>query len=94
MACGLGFDDVKLQGSALWPLPFLAYVNDVPSQVSHGCLLQVADDTCLICSGDSAGAVVQMLQEDLRLSLWDEAKSSVMWFSIRSPSVDLLLSYI
>ena len=61
------------QGSALGH--FLGHVNDVPSQVSHGCLLQVADDTCLICSGDSAGAVVQMLQEDLHLSLWDKAKS-------------------
>ena len=32
------------QGSALGPLLFLIYVNDMPSQVSHGRLLQYADD--------------------------------------------------
>jgi len=70
----------------------------MPSQVSHSCLLQFADDTCLICSGDSAGAVSQMLQEDLHvLSQWimtskmklNLKKSSVMWFSIKPPSDDL-----
>ena len=43
----------------------------MPLQVSHGCLLQFADDTCLICSGDSADAVAKMLQDDLcDLSQW------------------------
>ena len=49
------------QGSALRPLLFSL------TNVAQGCLLQFADDTCLICSGDSASAVVRMLQKDLRL---------------------------
>ena len=39
-----------LQGSALGLLLFLVYVNQMPSKVSNGCLLQFADDTCLISS--------------------------------------------
>jgi len=74
------------QGSALGPLLFLVYVNDMPSQVSHGCLLQFADDTCLICSGDSADAVAQMLQEDLRvLSQW--IMTSKMKLNLKKSSV-------
>ena len=84
------------QGSALGPLLFLIYVNDMPLQVSNGCLLQFADDTCLICSGDSTDAVAKMLKDDLcDLSQWitiskmklNLKKSSVMWFSIKQPSV-------
>ena len=57
----------------------------MPSQVSNGCLLQFADDTCLICSA-------AMLQDDLNaLSQWivmskmrlNLKKSSMMWFSIK-----------
>ena len=40
------------QGSALGPLLFLIYVNDMPLQVKHGILVQFADDTCLICGGE------------------------------------------
>jgi len=39
------------QGSALGPLLFLVYVNEMPSIVKYGKLLQFADDTTLICSG-------------------------------------------
>ena len=38
------------QGSALGPLLYLIYVNDIPSQVTGGLLLQYADDTTIICS--------------------------------------------
>ena len=64
----------------------------MPSQVSNGCLLQFADDTCLICSAESPSAVAAMLQDDLNaLSQWivmskmrlNLKKSSVMWFSIK-----------
>ena len=59
------------QGSALGPLLFLVYVNQMPSQVSNGCLLQFADDTCLICSSDSPAKVAAMLQDDINaLSQW------------------------
>ena len=80
------------QGSALGPLLFLIYVNAMPLQVSRGFLLQFANDTCLICSGDSRVAVVRSLQDDLRdLSKWIETSKmklnlSVMWFSIKPPS--------
>lgn len=37
------------------PLLFLIYVNMMPSLVKYGRLLEFADDTTLICSGDSCG---------------------------------------
>ena len=67
-------------GESTWSFLYV-YVNDMPLQVQHGCLLQVADDTCLICyvdipgivaddtclicSGDTSGIVAQALQDDL-----------------------------
>ena len=77
------------QGSALGPLLFLVYVNDMPSQIRHGKLLQYADDTALICSGINQDIAHQHLSEDLeQLARWIEQskmrlnadKSSVMWF--------------
>ena len=77
------------QGSALGPLLFLIYVNSMPNQVKHGVLLQFADDTCLICCGESHTKTSVLLTEDLTsLSHWIVAsrmqvnvdKSSIMWF--------------
>ena len=81
------------QGSALGPLFFLVYVNDMPSQIKHGQLLQYADDTALLCSGANSGEVHRLLSEDLLcLTHWisrskmhlNIEKSSVMWFRPRS----------
>ena len=55
-----------LQGSALGPLMFLIHVNNMRLQVQHGSLLQFADDTCLICCGNTDHDVAQMLSEDLK----------------------------
>ena len=79
------------QGSALGPLLFLVYVNAMPLPVRHWILLQFADDTCLICSGDNYEHVKNMLCDDLaKLSRWIKSskkfyvsKSSVMWFGVR-----------
>ena len=77
------------QGSALGLLLFLIYVNSMPNQVKHGELLQFADDTCLICCGESHIKTSVLLTEDLiSLSQWIVAshmqvnidKSSIMWF--------------
>ena len=75
--CGGNFSEWSLvnggipQGSALGPLLFLIYVNEMPSQVSHGRLLQYADDTALICSGiDFAEAHRRLTEDSQSLSAW------------------------
>ena len=78
------------QGSALGPLLFLVYVNNLPSVITSGLLLQYADDTTLICSAPTIEDVVTKMHCQLMLiSQWTTAskmrlnlsKSSVMWFS-------------
>ena len=84
------------QGSALGPLLILIYANNMPLQVRHSCLLQFADDTCLICCRQSSTLVSQLLNADLHLFsdwAWNSQmqfnikKSSVMWFSTKSCNV-------
>ena len=48
---------------------FLIHVNNMRLQVQHGSLLQFADDTCLICCGNTDHDVAQMLSEDLKSEL-------------------------
>ena len=55
------------QGSALGPLLFLIYVNEMPSIVKFGKLLQFADDTTLICCGSDFDSVKMQLSHDLTL---------------------------
>ena len=80
------------QGSALGPLLFLIYVNDMPLQISSGHLLQFADDTALIRSGNSFVEVALCMNDQLdHLCRWiaqskmqlNCSKSSVMWFSMK-----------
>lgn len=65
----------------------LVYMNDIPSQVHNGKLLQYTDDTALICTGDDYCEVYNHLTTDLQyISNWitsskmklNIAKSSVM----------------
>ena len=53
------------QGSALGPLLFLVYMNDLSSQLTGGTLLQYADNKSLICSGPTSNAVHQHLSDDV-----------------------------
>jgi len=59
------------QGSALGPLLFPVYFNDMPSLVDHCNLLQFASDKTLVCSGDTYEEVEKKLSHDLELiSKW------------------------
>ena len=78
------------QGSALGPLMFLVYVNEMPSIVEHSTLLQFADDMTVVCSGENYNVANKKSNSDLqRLQIWiaknrmrlTVQKSSVMWFS-------------
>ena len=82
-----------LQGSALGPLLFLIYMNNLPLQITDGLLVQYADDTTLVCSGSTPSAAAAVLNSQLKLvHNWirnskmslNYSKSSVMWFKTKS----------
>ena len=59
------------QGSELGPLLFLVYVNEMHSLVEHSRLLQFADDTTVVCSGENHDVVRQKLNSHLqRIQTW------------------------
>ena len=55
------------QGSALGPLLFLIYVNEMPSIVKFGKLLKFADDTTLTCSGSDFDSMKMQLSHDFHV---------------------------
>ena len=82
-----------LQGSALGPLLFLIYMNNLPLQITDGLLVQYADDTTLVCSGSTPSAAAAVLNSQLKLVhnwIWNGKmslnynKPSVMWFKTKS----------
>ena len=59
------------QRSALGPLLFIIYVNDMPLQIQNGSLMQFTDDTYLICYDDDHTLVKDFLSSDLdSLARW------------------------
>lgn len=55
------------QGSVLGPLLFLVYINDLHSAIKYSTAIHFADDTSLICNGQSLKSLNKSINEDMKL---------------------------
>ena len=58
------------QGSALGPLLFTVFANDLSLFAADACVVQYADDTQVIVSGKKANCHLSSLEWKSRWSLW------------------------
>ncbi|XP_039297855.1 uncharacterized protein LOC120354573 [Nilaparvata lugens] len=86
-----------VQGSTLWPLLFLIYINNLPKLNVTGSLYLFADDTALLVSGDTRKEMYETAVSDLaKLKKWlyhntltlNEKKTKYMEVSLRNTVED------